>query len=291
MTDPSKRFKIPQTLAARPISPEIRYPHMPPFVTEAVILHSADFLESDRIVTFYGDERGKMRGVAKGAKRSRRRFGANLELLAHVKVRGFERPSTALVRIDGADLIDYHRGVREGVMGFARACYVAEWISGCTAERHPLPGLLPLLLRVLQLLDAGKGGEGLLRIFEAKVLDLAGYRPKLDHCVVCEGGLKGSWVNFLVERGGVICADCADRDRRGVKVSLGTIRALDEARRVDLDRIHRLALTPLTVREGRMLLRAFYTYHVGRKLRSVSFLEGLERGAVAAQEEEEGAGE
>ncbi len=270
-----------------PISPQIRWQDMPPFVTEAVILHSADFLERDRLITFYGDERGKMRGVAKGAKRSRRRFGANLELLAHVKLRGFERPSTPLVRIDGADLIDYHRGVREGLTGFARACYVAEWISGCTAERHPLPGLLPLLLRVLQLLDAGKGGEGLLRIFEAKVLDLAGYRPRLDRCVVCDGTLKGSWVNFLVERGVVVCADCAERDRRGAKVSLGTIRALDEARRVDLDRIHRLALTPLAVREGRTLLRAFYTYHVGRKLKSVFFLEALEKGAIPAQEEGE----
>ncbi len=262
---------------------------MPPFVTEAVILHSADFLERDRLITFYGDERGKMRGVAKGAKRSRRRFGANLELLAHVVVRGFERPGAALVRVDGADLIDYYQGVREGVMGFARACYVAEWIAGCTAERHPLPGLLPLLLRVLQLLDAGKGGEGLLRIFEAKVLDLAGYRPRLDRCVVCQGSLKGPRVDFLVERGGVICADCAEREGGGVRVSMGTILALDEARRVGLDRIHRLALTPLAVREGRALLRAFYTYHVGRKLRSVSFLEALEKGVIPTQGKGEGA--
>jgi DNA repair protein RecO (recombination protein O) len=261
---------------------------MPPFVTEAVILHSTDFQEKDRLVTFYGDERGKMRGVAKGAKRSRRRFGANLDLLAHVTVRGFERPNAPLVRIDGADMIDYYRGARADLMGFARACYLAEWVSGCTAERHPLPGLLGLLLRVLELLDRGKGGEGLLRIFETRVLDLAGYGPKLDRCVVCDGDLKGPKVRFMVERGGVICGQCAGRERAGVWVSLGTIRALEEAKRVELDRIHRLALTPLAVEESRMFLQAFYAYHVGRRLRSAPFLEGLGKGMVSPQGKGEG---
>jgi len=249
---------------------------MPPFVTEGVILRCADFQERDRLVTFYSDQRGKLRGVAKGAKASRKRFGANLDLLAHVRVYGFERANQALMRIEAADLLEYFHGIRNDLRAFARACYLAEWADGCSAERQPLPGLLPLILRVLAILEAGKDGEGLLRIFEVKALDLAGYRPRLDRCVACEGHLGGKGrILVHVERGGALCSSCAGERARGLWISLGTLRTLEDARRIPLDRLHRMALSSLAVEESRLLLRSFYEWHVGQVLRSSAFLESL----------------
>jgi DNA repair protein RecO (recombination protein O) len=249
---------------------------MPAFVVESVILRSADFQERDRLVTLYSDQMGKLRGVAKGAKASRKRFGANLDLLAHVRVHGFERTHQGLVRIEGADILDYYDGIRRELRSFAFASYLAEWVDGCTAERQPLPGLLPLLLRVLTILEERKGGEGLLRIFEVKVLDLAGYRPRLDRCVTCGGPLEGTVrINVHVERGGALCRNCARGPMEGLSISLGTLRALDDARRAPLDRLHRIAFSSLAVKEGRDVTQSFYQYHVGRVLRSGEFLETL----------------
>ncbi|MFQ6033651.1 MAG: DNA repair protein RecO [Candidatus Bipolaricaulia bacterium] len=250
---------------------------MPPFKTEAVILRSTDFQERDRLVVFFSDGLGKMRGVAKGAKRSRRRFGANLDLLAHVRIQGFERPHQDLVRIEGADLLEYFEGIRRDLTGFALGCYLAEWVDGCTAERQPIPKLLPLVLWVLSSLDAGEEGEGLLRIFEAKVLDLVGYRPELRRCVACGAELqRSSRVVVQVGRGGALCHRCAGGVKDGLVVSMGTLRILEDARKLDLDRLHRIAFSSEALVESRALLRAFYAYHVGRQLRSASFLESLE---------------
>lgn len=254
---------------------------MPPFVTQAVILRTADFGESDRLITFYSDRLGKMRGVAKGAKRSRKRFGANLDLLAHVRIHGFEKRNVELVRIESADLLEHFSGIRTDLKAFAVGCYLAEWVDGCTAQCHPLPGLLSLFLRVLTSLEGSRGGEDLVRIFEIKALDLAGYGPQLNRCVACGGELRrGEDVFVHVARGGVLCGSCSKDGTGGLQVSLGTTRILEDARKSDSNRLHRIAFSSKALDESRSLLRAFYTFHVGHPLRSTSFLETLQRQAI-----------
>jgi len=74
--------------------------------TEAFVLRSYPLGESDRVVTLLTRSVGKVRGVAKGARRSRRRFGSNLEPLSRVRLTYFEREGADLVRIDGAELLE-----------------------------------------------------------------------------------------------------------------------------------------------------------------------------------------
>jgi DNA repair protein RecO (recombination protein O) len=263
--------------------PEETDSKMPPFSTEALILRSVDFQERDRLITFYSDQLGKMRGVAKGAKRSKKRFGSNLDLLAHVRVQGFERMNQDLVLIEGADLLEYFEAIRQELRTFARACYLAEWTEGCTADRQPHHGLLPLLLRILAILEQGKGGEGLLRIFEIKVLDLTGYGPRLDCCASCGRPVKAAGkVVIHVGRGGTVCESCIGGVHQGMLVSLGTVRILQDARSVTLDRLHRIAFSLEALKESSALLRAFFTYHVGRQLKSTSFLETVESDQMQA---------
>lgn len=250
---------------------------MPPFATEALILRSVDFQESDRLITFYSAQLGKMRGVAKGAKRSRKRFGSNLDLLAHVRIQGFERSNQDLVRIEGADLLEYFEGIRQNLLSFARACYLAEWTEACTAYRQPLPGLLTLILHVLSTFEEGKGGEGLLRTFEVKVLDLTGYGPRLDRCVSCGRPTKGAnEILIHVARGGVVCGDCPADPHGGLRVSPGTVRILEDVRTEPLNRLHRIGFSAGALKESSTLLRSFFAYHVGLQLKSVSFLESVE---------------
>lgn len=248
---------------------------MPAFTTEAIVLGKAEFKESDLLVTFYSDEMGKIKGVAKGAKKSKRRFGANLELLAHIRIHGFFRRGAELARIDHADLMESFDSLRGDLLAFARGCYLAEWIDGCLAYGQSLPGLLKLALRVLNHLQ-GPQADAMLRVFEAKLLQMAGYRPRLTSCISCGGLIGGAVeVGFDVQRGGVLCRGCASASTNKMTLSLGTIRVLREALRVDVSRIHRLAFTGRSMREAKALLRALYECHLGRPLRSADFLEQL----------------
>lgn len=245
---------------------------MPPFVTECVILKVGDFQERDLLVTFYGDEKGKVKGVAKGAKASRKRFGANLDLLSHVRIQGFERRGHSLVRVEGADLLEHFDSVREDVVGFARGSYLAEWVDGCAPERQPVPGLLPLLLWTLRSFEKRGAGERVLRLFELRALDLAGYAPRLDACVHCGAHLgKEISVKLDISQGGALCRSCGEA--AGLSISRGTLKLLQEARCMPLERLHRLAFSSLALKESKGLFRAFFMHHVGRSLKSGEFLE------------------
>ncbi|MEJ5378384.1 MAG: DNA repair protein RecO [bacterium] len=247
---------------------------MPPFVTESVILKVMDFQERDLLVTFYGDQKGKLTGIAKGAKASRRRFGANLDLLTHVRIHGFERPGSSLVRLEGADLLEHFESVRADLTGFARACYVAEWAEACAPEGEPVKGLLPLLLWTLRSLGKTGAGEAVLRLFELRALDLAGYGLKLDACVSCGALLEqGLSIRIGISQGGALCRNCQGAE--GFSISRGTLRLLQEARSLPLERLHRVAFSSLALKESKGLLRAFFVYHAGRTLRSTEFLESM----------------
>jgi DNA repair protein RecO (recombination protein O) len=130
----------------------------------------------------------------------------------------------------------------------------------------------------LRRLEAGTGGEDLLRIFEIRTLDLAGYRPQLSGCVACGGGMSaGSTITVDIAKGGLLCGDCSRKSGGEIKISWGTTRILEDARRSTLDRLHRLAFSSTAREESRAFLEAFYNYHVGRRLRSTSFLKTMER--------------
>ena len=250
---------------------------MPPFKTEAIILRTRDFGERDRIITCYSDERGKIQGIAKGAKRSKKRFGANLDILAYVKIDGFEKPNQSLAMINGADLIEYFESIRNDIRCFAWGNYLAEWIEGCTMENAPLPGLMSLTLTVLRNLEKGVKNEDLLRIFEIKVLDMAGYRPRLEKCMVCgECRAEDRQVSFDTAKGGWVCSRCSVNSGGGAPVSIGTLKILEDARKADESRLHRIAFSALARKESRGLMRSLYIHHVGKPLKSTAFLDRFE---------------
>src|SRR3972149_10767360 len=92
----------------------------------AVVLNSLDYGESDRILTFYTLENGKLSGIAKGARRSRKRFVGNLDPLSHIDLMFFHNGSTDFVRVEDARLIDAFAPLKEEIERLPR-------------RRHTLP--------------------------------------------------------------------------------------------------------------------------------------------------------
>jgi len=245
---------------------------MPLFATEAVILGARDFLERDILLTLYGDERGKWRSVAKGAKASKKRFGANLDLLSRVKVHALEKRGSSLSIVQGIDLLEHFGMIRQDLDFFARACYVAEWAEGCLPERQPIKGFMELLLWTARNLSNESQGEEVLRLFELKSLVLLGYGPRLDRCVRCGREVEEEGkIGVDVSSGGIVCKECSQEAL--LRISPGTLKLLREAKDLTLEKAHRLRFSRLSLREAKGLFREFYAHHVGRRLRSVKFLD------------------
>ena len=164
---------------------------MPLYKTPALILHTMPYGESDQIVTLYTLEFGRIKGIAKGAKRSQKRFGARLEIGAYVNASYFEKETSDLVRLTHCDLIRPFDGLRGDIHKLAWASYFIELIREMTAERIQNKPLFRLLVAFLNLTDRGMLKDEIRRVFEIRFLSLLGYRPQLDHCTRCQKKLMG----------------------------------------------------------------------------------------------------
>jgi DNA repair protein RecO (recombination protein O) len=181
---------------------------MPLLATEGIILHLFDLGEIDQIVTCYTLARGKVRAVAKGAKKSRRRFGARIEPLSRCRLQLFEKEHRALLRLDNADLLYSHQPIREDLARLGQAFHLVEILDGLTAEGQAHGHVFMLLSRFLDDLEATETAEALTPLYEFRLLRLLGYQPRLSHCVACDRSVTEEAALFFPDQGGVLCPRC-----------------------------------------------------------------------------------
>lgn len=230
----------------------------------AVVLRTYKLGEADRIVVLLTEQHGEVRAVAKGARRTKSRFGARLEPPSHVAVQLY-RGRGELDTVTQVDTVDHFRALREDLGGLGRAMTMLEAAQQVALEREPNPAQYRLLLGALRTL-AATPSPLVVAGYLWKLLALEGVAPVLDRCVVCQA--PDHLVAFDHAEGGVVCRD----DRRGQPLSppaLGLLRDVLGGRlRAALDAPE----TPATAEVDRLAIRAA-EHHLERRLRSVGVLD------------------
>jgi DNA repair protein RecO (recombination protein O) len=195
--------------------------------TRAYVLRTRPYQELDVIATLLTESHGKVTGIAKAAKHSRRRFGGTLEPFVHVRAVFQQRPHGDLVFLVRCELLEALRSFVADVDRFAAGSYVLDLTDRMTAGREPGGELHRLLHEALTLLDRGAAVEPLLRAFELHLLAASGYEPALDHCRGCGVDLGAGDTAFLVvERGGLACRRCVPPGEVVRPVAPSTARVL-----------------------------------------------------------------
>jgi DNA repair protein RecO (recombination protein O) len=248
---------------------------MPLYKTKAIVLRSTPYAEADRIVTLYTFEFGKIRGIAKGAKRSQKRFGNALEIGSYVSASFFEKETVELVRLGGCDLIRSFEGLREDIRKLAWASYLIELTNEMTGERIQNKALFRLLLFSLNQIDRGTLREEVLRVFEIRLCSLLGYQPEFDACRRCRKGLAQGKAHFSAREGGVVCAACSGGLPGLLPISLGTIKTLRLSQTLPLEKVGRISFSPQSLRESEAALSSFLSQYLDRDLKSKKFLAQL----------------
>ena len=249
---------------------------MPSYINPAVILHSLDFAESDKLVTFFTRDFGKLKGVAKGAKRSRKRFGSGLEPLTYCTISFFEKERAQLVRLDHCAIIESYAHIHDDFLKVGYASYLGELIRETVAEREANRELFTLLITFLSLINEPFFREEFIRIFELRLLSLAGYQPELNRCVICGKAVNGTREHQFSERkGGLICCGCIRGARDYPKLSGGTIKMLQRAQTIELTKVKRLFFSPQACEESRKVLPHFIESRIEKPLKSLRFIEHL----------------
>src|SRR5512134_3647864 len=136
---------------------------MPLYTTNAIVIHSFHYGESDKIVTFFTKDFGKIKGIAKGARRSRRRFQNALDLFSHLRLIFFDREGIGLVRAEGCDILSPFSHIREDLRKILYGNYFLELLNEMTGEREAHREAFELLLIFLSTLNESKPEEEQLR--------------------------------------------------------------------------------------------------------------------------------
>ena len=157
---------------------------------EAVVLRTWPIHEADQIVSLFTRDFGKIKGIAKSAARSRRRFGGALEPMTHVRAHYAEKPSQELVRLDSFEIL--HSPLAEPV-DYARAsalAFFAEVLEQTLPDHDPHDTVFRLLLSVL---DQTRVDHIWMPItyFALWTTRLMGWLPDLSRCLFCGVALAG----------------------------------------------------------------------------------------------------
>lgn len=171
---------------------------------DAIVLRTWKLGEADRIVSLHTLAHGKVRGVAKGVRRTRSKFGARLEPASEVAIQLY-RGRGDLDTVTQAQTINRFRSLRSDPERFARASAMLETVDQLSPEREPDSGRHTMLARALATLDSNPGPL-VLAGFLLKLLAHEGVRPALDACVACGGSAQIEAIDLT--RGGVLCSSC-----------------------------------------------------------------------------------
>jgi DNA repair protein RecO (recombination protein O) len=175
--------------------------------TEAIVLRSIRYGEADRILHLYTPGHGRVSAIAKGARRTRSRFGARLEPFFHLRVLLYEGRSD-LRTVTSAETLDAHGPLRERAASLDAAARACDAVARLFESGEASAPVFHLLANMLTLLDGGErnASQAQQLAFRLKLLVAGGFTPQLAACASC--GESEHLSGFSGAAGGVVCGAC-----------------------------------------------------------------------------------
>lgn len=243
--------------------------------TEAVVMHRQDLGEADRLLSVYSQDHGKLRLVAKGARRPRSRKAGHLEPFTRVQLqlaRGRD-----LDIITQAEAIDTYPGLRDDLVRLGQAAYVIELMDRFTVEREVNQALYRLLINTLERLIEGVEPAIVLRHYELRLLDQVGYRPELFRCLGCSEDILPQDQYFSPSEGGAICSTCGPSRTDVSPLSLAALKVLRHYQRNSFDVASSAKIRPQVHVELEQVMEGYLSYLLERRLNAPEFLRRVRR--------------
>ncbi len=247
-----------------------------------MVLRATPVRESDLIVTLFTETHGRLNAVARGARRSQRRFAGTLQQLVLGRYQLGRPPRGDLWSLESAEIEREWTRLASDVVALAHASYVAEIAGALLPTEVPEPHALGLIIKLWDSLAEAGPSPAALRAVELGLLELGGHRPALDACAACGRTDLAAGAVFDPSRGGAICRACAASSRGpGIRpidpATLDYLRAVAAletpaaARAADTDPAF-CAADRVAAREAMI---AMVTLLVGKPLRSLEFIAKL----------------
>lgn len=240
---------------------------------EGIVIRTVDYGETNKIITLYTRETGKVGVMARGAKKPKSRLSSVSQLFVYGSY--LYHHTSGLGGLNQGEAIDSFRSIRNDLFLTSYAAYAVELVDKLTEDKKPNPYLFETLYQVMHALDEEKDPEVVLFIFELKMLSVAGIKPQLRQCVNC--GLSDGKFEFSINEGGFLCHRCLSIDPYHIPLKKKTAELLHLFSHMDLARLGNISLKSETKKEIREVLNQYFDAYSGLYLKSKRFLEQLDR--------------
>lgn len=247
------------------------------YQTDGLILHRTDFGEADRLLTVFTPHLGRLRLLAKGARKPTSRKAGHVEPFTYVHL--LVARGRNLDIVSQVETLETFRPLRENLERASQAYYLAELINNFIEEGDENPLLFDLALATLARLCEARDPELALRFFELRCLGLVGYQPQLHFCVECQTQLEPVTNYFYPPSGGVLCPRHGEAVRGTEPLALPTFKVLRYMQTHPWDQAATLRIKPETRLDLEAVLQRYIVYLLERRLKSVEFIHRLRREA------------
>jgi DNA repair protein RecO (recombination protein O) len=245
------------------------------FRADAVVLKHTDYGEADRMLTLYTRERGKVRALAKGVRKTRSRKAGHLE--------PFTQASLQLATgrhwyvVSQAEARETHNQLRESLEAIGHASYVVELIDKFTYEEEQNEPLFRLLAQTLSRLNNDDPPGLVVRYYEIRLLDYLGFRPELTHCVVSGEEIQPEDQYFSAALGGAVSPQHGRGLSGATPVSMAALKYLRHFQRSSYQDALRAVIPPQTKNELEVLIQYYLTYLLERGLNTPGFMRQVRK--------------
>jgi DNA repair protein RecO (recombination protein O) len=244
-----------------------------PKKTEAIILRTRDFGESDFIVTAFSSLYGAVKGIAKGARRSSKRFVNSLNIFSYVNLEFRDRRSGDLVWLDSCELIDGFPGIRSNYTLLSRASYVVELTETLFPFNVPSCEMFQLLKWALGAISDERDLQKTMIVFQARAVSIGGFSINTSKCGLCGRVYKGEGrALFHPPSGSIACMACERETALTPGMSPRAIHVLawlQSNENIDPDA---LECDDEMLAELSKVLVAHIEHHIGKRLRSAQYI-------------------
>lgn len=242
------------------------------FRVEAVVLRHSNLGEADRLLVLYTRQHGKLRAVAKGARKMRSRKAGHVEPFMQVSLQLATAQGPYI--ITDAETIEAFQPVREDLLRTGYAAYLVELIDRFSYEEEgENPVIFHLLTDSLSRIALNPDPWLAVRYYEVRLLDSLGFRPQLVKCSNCQVVIEPEDQFFSPSQGGVLCPKCGSGLPGAWKVSQEALKYFRHLQRSTYQLAERARPNPEIKLEMEKLMQAYFTYLLERELNTPGFIK------------------
>lgn len=242
---------------------------------EGIIIRSTDYGESNKIIVLFTPTYGKISLMARGAKKSKSRLFAAIQLFTHGEYMYYQSRAGQMGTLNQAEILANHHLLRDDLHMTAYSAYLVELTDRLIGEQEGGAYLFSQLQAGLDTIEQGKDMQIIARIYELHMLAAAGYAPSFRQCVVCEE--EANEPVLSIAQGGAVCRKCRHGASDIQRVSDATFKLLQLFQRFDLRRLGSINVSQQTKTELKQILYDLMDCHVHTQWKSRNFIDQMHK--------------